>query len=188
MSWNDRLLSADELSGYGLPPEGGTTNALAKALLRQQIETWPMLREAVAALSQASYKEFCVKGAIVFAQFNPARIVSTAAKVDAAAISQRPCFLCADNLPPEEKGIAFGERFVVLCNPFPVLPEHLVIASREHTPQAIDGNFGAMLDLARELGEDWFVLYNGPALRSLRAGSFSLSGVRARRGSVVRGF
>lgn len=121
-----------------------------------------MLREAVAALSQARYKEFSIKGAKVFAQFNPARIVSTAAKVDAASISRRPCFLCVENLPPEEKGIAFGDRFVVLCNPFPVLPDHLVIAAREHTPQAIEGNFGAMLDLARELGEDWFVLYNGP--------------------------
>jgi hypothetical protein len=171
MNWNDRLLDADELSAFVVPPsggqqvrppEGGITNAMAKALRRQQIETWPMLREAVAALSQAEYKEFRIKGSVVFAQFNPARIVSTSAKVDAATISKRPCFLCADNLPPEEKGIAFGDRYVVLCNPFPVLADHLVISARKHTPQEIKGNFGAMLDLARELGEDWFVLYNGP--------------------------
>ncbi|MGH9799099.1 MAG: DUF4922 domain-containing protein, partial [Blastocatellia bacterium] len=145
-----------------VPPEGGTTNAMVRSLIAHQLATWPMLREAVAALNQATYKKFSIKGSGVFAQFNPARIVSTAAKVDAATIKQRPCFLCADNLPTEEKGIAFGDRFVVLCNPFPVLRDHLVIASREHAPQAIDGNFGAMLDLARELGEDWFVLYNGP--------------------------
>jgi hypothetical protein len=170
MNWDNRLLSADDLDafvvppsgGKTLPPSGGTTNALAKALLRQQIETWPMLREAVSTLARASYKQFSIKGSAVFTQFNPARIVSTSAKVDAATISKRPCFLCADNLPPEEMGIVFGDRFVVLCNPFPVLPNHLVISARKHTPQAIKGNFGAMLDLARELGDDWFVLYNGP--------------------------
>lgn len=152
MNWDSRLL----------PPEGGTLNARIEVLIAQQIATWPMLREAVAGLEQVAVKQFSVNGSEVFAQFNPARIVSTAAKVDVATISKRPCFLCADNLPAEEKGIAFGERFVVLCNPFPVLPNHLVIAAREHTPQTIAGNFGAMLDLARELGEDWFVLYNGP--------------------------
>lgn len=154
MSWEDRILTP--LS------EGGTLKADIEALITQQVATWPMLREAVAGLKQVAVKQFTINGSQVFAQFNPARIVSTAAKVDAATISKRPCFLCADNLPPEEKGIAFGDRFVVLCNPFPVLRDHLVISSREHTPQAIEGNFGAMLDLARELGEDWFVLYNGP--------------------------
>ena len=152
MNWNSRLL----------PPEGGTLNASVEALIAQQVATWPMLREAVAGLERVAVKQFTVKGSPVFAQFNPARIVSTAAKVDAATIRERPCFLCADNLPPEEKGIAFGDRFVVLCNPFPVLANHLVIAAREHTPQAIAGNFGAMLNLAQDLGEDWFVLYNGP--------------------------
>lgn len=121
-----------------------------------------MLREAVVALSQAEYKQFTIKSTKVLAQFNPARIVSTAAKVDAATISKRPCFLCVENLPPEEKAVAFGDRFVVLCNPFPVLADHLVIAAHRHTPQVIEGNFSAMLDLARELGKDWFVLYNGP--------------------------
>ena len=159
MTWESRLLSS----------EGGTLNASVEALIAQQIATWPMLRDATAALQQAEYKEFLVGGSKVLAQFNPARIISTAAKVDAATISKRPCFLCADNLPQEEKGIAFGDRyvafndkFVALCNPFPVLANHLVISAREHTPQAIEGNFGAMLDLARELGDAWFVLYNGP--------------------------
>jgi hypothetical protein len=81
--------------------------------------------------------------------------------VDAATIQQRPCFLCPDNLPKEEKGFAFGDEFVVLCNPFPVLQDHLVIASRLHTPQRITGSFTEFLDLTRELGKDWFTLYNG---------------------------
>lgn len=165
MNWEPRLLPEQELKPWYGTESGSDRiglNLLAKALLRQQNATWPMLRDATDALSQVKYKQFTVAGSTVRAQFNPARITSTAAKVDAASISKRPCFLCADNLPPEEKGIAFGDRFVVMCNPFPVLRDHLVIAAREHTPQEIAGNFGAMLNLARELGEGWFVLYNGP--------------------------
>ncbi len=161
MSWDDRLISKEEL-GTAARELRDNYSVQAEALIRQQTETWPMLRNAIAALAQAEHKEFSVKGTAAMAQFNPARIVSTSAQVDAATIKQRPCFLCAENLPPEEKGIAFGRRLVILCNPFPVLHNHLVITSRDHTPQTIEGNFAAMLDLARALGEEWFVLYNGP--------------------------
>jgi ATP adenylyltransferase/5',5'''-P-1,P-4-tetraphosphate phosphorylase II len=120
-----------------------------------------MLRDAVAGLARVEYKSLRARGSEVLAQFNPQRIVSTGAKVDAATIKQRPCFLCPENLPPEERGIAFGADFVALYNPFPVLPRHLVIASRRHIPQTIDGNFGTLLDLARDLGGEFFAIYNG---------------------------
>jgi hypothetical protein len=174
MGWEERLLSSEELREFVVPPSGGsvtseasspengTMNVLAKALLRQQIATWPMLRDAIASFDQVEYQSFDVKGSEVLTQFNPKRIVSAGANVDAATIGHRPCFLCPDNLPEEEKGVAFGESFVVLCNPFPVLKDHLVVAARAHTPQAIAGNFGAFLDLTRELGRGWFTLYNGP--------------------------
>ncbi|MGH9845594.1 MAG: DUF4922 domain-containing protein [Blastocatellia bacterium] len=152
MSWSSRILKVD----------ASDFRSSVEALIRQQIETWPMLREAVAGLDEVQYKKLQVKGLDVYAQFNPNRIVSTGAKVDAATIQKRLCFLCVENLPPEEMGIPFGEEFVALCNPFPVLRNHLVISSRAHTPQTITGNFGTLLDLARELGDGWFTLYNGP--------------------------
>jgi Domain of unknown function (DUF4922) len=133
------------------------------ALLKQQEATWLELREGIAALRSVELRDFNVKKSRVTAQFNPRRIVSTAARVDAASIGQRPCFLCPENLPVEEKGIEFGERFVVLCNPFPVVRNHVVVASVTHIPQRIDGNFGLLLDLTKELGEDYFAIYNGPA-------------------------
>lgn len=162
MSWNDRLLSVEELLAVDDNPTGATLSEKAKALLKQQTETWPMLRGAVAAFDRVEHKKFSVKGSEVFTQFNPKRIVSTGAKVDAATIQKRPCFLCVENLPAEEKGISFGDDLVVLCNPFPVLRDHLVISSRRHTPQTIDGQIGTLLDLAKEFGREWFVLYNGP--------------------------
>jgi ATP adenylyltransferase/5',5'''-P-1,P-4-tetraphosphate phosphorylase II len=104
-----------------------------------------------------------VNGSEVIAQYNPQRLVSTAAQVDARSIRARRCFLCAEHLPLEERGLAWGEDFVILCNPFPILPNHLVIAARSHRPQAIAGSYGTLLDLAAALGETYWVLYNGPA-------------------------
>src|SRR5262249_16421712 len=152
MGWEGRILATetmDFLSGV-------------QALIRQQLETWPMLRQAIKGLDDVEYKKMIVKGSEVYAQFNPSRIVSTAAKVDAATIKQRPCFLCVENLPPEEKGISFGPNFIVLCNPFPVLRNHLVLSSRTHVPQKIEGNLSTLLDFARGFGDGWFTLYNGP--------------------------
>src|SRR5262245_466654 len=107
MDWRKRLISEEELPPYLSGGEAHMFEARVRALLAQQQATWPMLHDAVAAFDQVKYKSFNVSGSKVLAQFNPARIVSAGAKVDAATIGQRPCFLCPDNLPTEEKGVAF---------------------------------------------------------------------------------
>jgi ATP adenylyltransferase/5',5'''-P-1,P-4-tetraphosphate phosphorylase II len=163
MSWKERVIGIEELRPYLPNKSEPDFRGLVEGLAEQQLATWPMLRDGVAGLARVEYRGLRVRGSDVLAQFNPQRIVSTGAKVDAAAIKQRPCFLCAENLPPEERGIAFGADFVALYNPFPVLPRHLVITSRRHIPQAIEGNFGTLLDLALDLGGEFFVAYNGAA-------------------------
>jgi ATP adenylyltransferase/5',5'''-P-1,P-4-tetraphosphate phosphorylase II len=163
MSWKERVIGIEELRPYLMNKSEPDFRSLVEGLAEQQLATWPMLRDAVAGLARVEYKRLRVRGSEVRAQFNPQRIVSTAAKVDAATIKQRPCFLCAENLPPEERGIAFGADFVALYNPFPVLPRHLVITSRRHIPQTVVGNFGTLLDLALDLGGEFFVVYNGAA-------------------------
>ncbi len=97
----------------------------------------------------------------VAVQFNPERIYSSAAKVDAKSISQRKCFLCLENLPSQQKGVPFGEDYVVLVNPFPIFPKHLTIPHRQHIEQRISGRMAPMLELAKEL-KDYAVFYNGP--------------------------
>ncbi len=160
MNWKSRILDNESLSAYTTNPLTNWQSRIA-ALIAQQQAMWPMLRNATETLNQAEYKEFSVKGSKVLTQFNPARIVSTAAKVDAASIKARPCFLCAENLPAEEKGIPFGENYVILCNPFPVLKNHLVISEKSHTPQAILTRFEDFLDLTEAVGDEYFTLYNG---------------------------
>ena len=163
MSWITRLLSDTALAPYVTPGAGTGLPARVAALLAQQHETWPLLRAGTVALAAAQYRSLQVNGSEVIAQYNPQRRVSTAAPVDATSIRARRCFLCAEHLPPEERGLAWGEDCVLLCNPFPVLPNHLVIAARSHIPQAIAGRYGTLLDLAAALGETYWVLYNGPA-------------------------
>lgn len=162
MTWESRLIHDDALAAFAAQPITNLPTRVA-ALIQQQLATWPMLNQATQSLAQVQYKDLTVKGSLVRAQFNPARIVSTAAKVDAASIQARPCFLCAENLPTEEKGVPFGNDYVVLCNPFPVLKDHLVISERRHTPQAIAPRFTDLLALTQALGSDYFTLYNGPA-------------------------
>ncbi len=81
--------------------------------------------------------------------------------MDRESIARRPCFLCVANLPPEQRGLAWGEGFTLLCNPFPIVERHLTIVHREHRPQQIEGQVGTMLDLAAAL-PGFFTVYNGP--------------------------
>jgi ATP adenylyltransferase/5',5'''-P-1,P-4-tetraphosphate phosphorylase II len=163
MSWIPRLLSDTALAPYGTPGAGAGLPARVAALLAQQNATWPTLRAGTVALATAQYRSLQVNGSEVIAQYNPQRLGSTAAQVDATSIRTRRCFLCTEHLPLEERGLAWGDDFVILCNPFPILPNHLVIAARDHIPQAIVGSYGTLLDLAAALGEAYWVLYNGPA-------------------------
>ena len=94
-------------------------------------------------------------------QWNPARITSTGAKIDAKTLEQRPCFLCEANRPKEQVKKIIDERYELLVNPFPILPTHFTIPSRRHEPQRIKGNFGEMMKIMREY-PDYMVFYNGP--------------------------
>jgi len=131
------------------------------ALLTQQRRTWELFRNGEASLSAVTTKEFIINGIRIVAQANPGRSISTNAKVDPGSIAQRPCFLCPDALPEAERGIAQG-NFVLLPNPYPILPKHMTIAFKMHSPQKIDGHVNNFIALTKELGSDMFILYNGP--------------------------
>jgi hypothetical protein len=153
MSW-DRILQNDPGSHVPLRQR-------IDELFAQQRETWPALRDGEAALSQLERKTLSHDGESIIVQVNPARKRSTHAKTDAKSIAARACFLCAENMPAEERGVAF-EDLVVVPNPFPILPLHCTVPSREHVPQQITGRIGTFLRLAAAIGPDMVALYNGP--------------------------
>jgi len=161
MNWDERLISERELDGYLEDENDSSLEAVVAALMDQQYDAWPLLREGRDAFKHIEIKRVPVEASEVVIQHNPRRIRSTAAPVDKTSVEKRGCFLCPEKLPPEEKGIGYGE-LVILCNPFPVLDRHLSIAHREHIPQQIAGNVETLLALAKDLGSSYFVLYNGP--------------------------
>ena len=138
-----------------------TTSQATERLLEEQIASWKTAYDNYAALSGVLVREIEVGRTTFKAQFNPARIVSSGAKVDARSISERRCFLCAENRPAEQHEVDFGERYTILVNPFPIFPRHLTIPDKAHTEQLIGGRFGDMLDLAKAL-PDYTIFYNGP--------------------------
>ena len=141
---------------------GSTLAGEAQALLLQQQSVWELARLGYKSLDSVRTKAFDFDGITSRVQFNPGRLKSTSAKVDARSIRSRPCFLCEAHLPPEQKGILYRDEFLLLVNPYPICPEHFTIACVEHVPQQIGGRFRTLLDLARDLAPEFVVLYNGP--------------------------
>jgi len=132
-----------------------------EALFKQQTQAWPQLAKGVEGLAQAKTRLVRIDWFDIFIRHIPHRAVSTMAAVDRESVAKRPCFLCSGNLPQEEKGIPFGEHFMIYCNPFPIVEHHLTIAHKEHGMQRIANQYGTMLDLAAAM-PGYFVIYNGP--------------------------
>jgi len=128
-------------------------------LFDEQIRDWAMAADNYQALNLILTKDFKLDGQLIRLQCNPKRLVSSAANISAAAIQERPCFLCEKNRPTAQKGVTF-EDFTILVNPFPVFPRHFTIANG-HQLQSIRGHFGSFLRLAKEM-DDCVVFYNGP--------------------------
>jgi hypothetical protein len=135
---------------------------LCLELLSEQKITWPEFCRGYASLEQIKIREIACNGFIVRAQHNPGRIRSTLALVKEKDIKERPCFLCENSLPEEQKGILYRNEYLILCNPAPVFPSHFTICHKEHRPQSIADNFGTLLRLMVDLGSNWTILYNGP--------------------------
>ena len=133
--------------------------------VRDQLSRWPLACENYRALKNVQVREVEVGGLTVKLQFNPARIVSSAARLSKEAIAARKCFLCRENRPQEQMLVKFdgrkGKKYHILVNPYPIFPDHLVIAMNRHTDQSIWKRYVDMLDLARKY-DGFTFFYNGP--------------------------
>ena len=138
-----------------------TLSEQARKLIKDQQQEWELARKNYAGLASVKTRKLAFDGFDMIVQFNPERIRSSAAKVDTKSIEARPCFLCQQNLPKEQRGLRVLDRYMILVNPFPIFPEHLTIPHLEHTDQLIEGKFDDFLEISRLL-EDFTVFYNGP--------------------------
>ncbi len=130
-----------------------------------QLSLWPLACDNFRALKHVREKEMTINGLAVRLQFNPARMISSAAKLEKDDIARRRCFLCRENRPAEQIMIKFdgrkGKKYHILVNPYPIFPNHLVIAMNRHADQSIWHRYVDMLDLARKY-EEFTFFYNGP--------------------------
>ena len=135
----------------------------ADYLFNSQLNSWNLLKQNSDALKNVQTKSFWFDGFKLKVQFNPGRIKSTSAEVDEKSVKNRQCFLCIENLPIEQKGIKIRNDFILLCNPFPIFPQHFTISSLSHEPQRISESFGEFLELTKLLSPGYTLVYNGPA-------------------------
>lgn len=140
---------------------GKTLSQLVDQLIREQKTNWEVARANYSGLEKVESKSFQFDGFKIKVQFNPERIRSSGAKLDAQTISQRPCFLCEANRSEIQRGIDFHGKYSILVNPYPIFQKHLTIPLNEHTPQRIEKFFTDMLHLSKEL-PDFTIFYNGP--------------------------
>jgi len=136
---------------------------LCQSLYDSQKKTWPKLTEVCANLSSIETRKLSGKNYNVYLQYNPARAVSSGAAVDEESIKSRPCFLCQENLPMEQKGVLYKNQYWILCNPAPVFKNHFTIVSLRHEPQEIASSFTPLFELAADASPEYAVFYNGPA-------------------------
>lgn len=137
-------------------PETVADDALER-FVNRQLEVWPDARRHFRELKQVQVRAL----GELKVQLNPARIMSTGAKIDKVSLAQRPCFLCASNRPPEQLIKKWGTNFQMLVNPFPILPKHLTIVACQHQPQHILEHYAEIHHLL-EAYRHLTVFYNGP--------------------------
>ncbi|MBN1337442.1 MAG: DUF4922 domain-containing protein [Deltaproteobacteria bacterium] len=157
--WAGRLVIPGAPDG---PPAGTTLAETLEGFLGWQAARWPRLARARDALAGVRVWEVPVGRPACRVQWNPDRTLSTTARVDPASVAARPCFLCPGALPEEERGLAFGADAVILANPAPILPDHLVFVARAHVPQAVGAALPLLLAVAATLGGRFSAFYNGP--------------------------
>lgn len=155
---NKRIISLSELAKFG---SVDTLNEQAKSLVKQQKRAWGLLGKNFEAFKYIQTKIFDFEHFRIITQFNPERIRSSAAKTDDKSISERPCFLCMENLPADQKGIRFQNEYLILVNPFPIFKKHLTVSKVSHSLQLIRPHFDTLLELSEAL-PDFTVFYNGP--------------------------
>ena len=130
-------------------------------LLSTQRKTWQLLDDNCHHLSNADIKELAWKdGTKVVLQHNSWSYHASITDVETDGSQMQPCVLCEEKRADIQKGIPFLNRYIILCNPYPALQNHLIIPLHSHVPQLIGKKIKDMLSLA-ELLPNYIVLYNG---------------------------
>lgn len=162
--------------------------------IENQLAKWQTARTNHEALNQIETRRFELAGNTITVQFNPARAVSTCAKVDKSSIEARKCFLCPENKPNEQDEIiiSLDEPFSLRINPYPILPGHLTISSLKHQNQVLADKTirqlpGKLISWLEEYFASGYVLfYNGAKCGASAPDHFHFQAVKQSDVPVIR--
>lgn len=131
--------------------QAGSLAPVVESLFVEQTASWQDLSASFERLGRLSTCEVALDSTNVVVQLNERR----------AGRVKEGCFLDAENLPVEQRGIAVAGLFLAI-NPFPILDRHLTGIHPVHTHQSIDTLLHPALTVSRALGPESAVFYNGP--------------------------
>ncbi len=137
-------------------------NDYIKSFFNYQISKWEFAKNSYKELNNSSLKKFQFDKTTVFVQYNPGREKSTFADTSEEAIKNRKCYLCDENLFDEQIGLKISDKFTLLVNPYPIVKKHFTAKFHIHVPQRISENFSDFLQVSDFIGENYFLLFNGP--------------------------
>lgn len=132
-----------------------------KQLFSTQRKAWKLLDDNHSQLSNVNIKSF-VWGddAKVTLHHNPLGNINASTDINTNSIENQKCTLCEENRPNVQEGLPFLNKYIILCNPYPILQNHLTIPLHSHVPQLIGKKIIDMLSLAESL-PDYIIYYNG---------------------------
>ena len=97
-----------------------------RKFIQDQLSVWPLAAANFRALKTVETKNVTVFGLPCRVQFNPERAISSTADTSPEAIAARPCFLCEEHRPPEQRHLKFegrkGRTYNIQINPLPHFP------------------------------------------------------------------
>ena len=104
-----------------------TIHAWLQAFIKQQLATWPELKQAINKLDEQLINKIFLTESEVILQHNPRRLKSSASKVDKKSIKQRPSFRSRKGPAVFRKGFQDTESkvFVRLIFYQPLMPSFL---------------------------------------------------------------
>ena len=157
-----------------------------EAFISSQLDKWELARKNHEALDHVRIRKFMLQGNEILVQFNPARALSTCARLDKESVEARPCFLCVSNKPEEQDSlrIRLDEPFSLRVNPYPILPGHLTISSECHQWQTLAGKESRQLPgrlvewLDNHFEKGYTVFYNGARCGASAPDHFHFQAVR----------